>query len=189
MVIAGLVVRSRRSRGAPSAPIATPSRPALAARLAKTREALGGRLRSLFAGSMDQAFWEGLEEALIAADVGVKASTEIVGRVRESNPASTDEARQALRRELLHLLARDDRGLNLTGHPAVVIVVGVNGTGKTTSIAKLASQMKARGLEPLLGRRRHLPGGSRSATPNLGRAGGGRGRRRSGGSRPGLGGV
>lgn len=151
VVIAGLVVRSRRSRGAPSAPIVTPSRPALAARLSKTRGSPGGRLRSLFAGSMDQAFWEGLEEALIAADVGVKASTEIVGRVRESNPASTDEARQALRRELLHLLARDDRGLNLTGNPAVVIVVGVNGTGKTTSIAKLASQMKAGGREPLLG--------------------------------------
>jgi fused signal recognition particle receptor len=100
---------------------------------------------------MDAAFWEGLEEALIAADVGVTASTEVVGRVREGNPANTADARHALRAGLLQLLERDSRDLTLDGDPAVVIVVGVNGTGKTTSIAKLANQMKARGLEPLLG--------------------------------------
>ena len=149
LVIVGLIVRSHRAPRGPALPAIT--KPALAARLAKTREALGGRLRSLFAGSMDQAFWEGLEEALIAADVGVTASTEVVERVRESAPPSTDEARQALRRELLHLLGREDRALTLTGRPAVVIVVGVNGTGKTTSIAKLAGRMKAGGREPLLG--------------------------------------
>lgn len=153
LVSAGLVIRSRRATADSSTPIsiAVVPRASLAARLAKTREALGGRLRSLFAGSMDGAFWEGLEEALIAADVGVKASTEVVDRVRQGSPAGADEARQGLRQELLRLLEREDRSLILDGHPAVVIVVGVNGTGKTTSIAKLAYQMKARGLEPLLG--------------------------------------
>jgi fused signal recognition particle receptor len=153
LAIAGLIVRSGRAKADSSTPTPTTAapRPALTARLAKTREALGGRLRSLFAGSMDGAFWEGLEEALIAADVGVETSTEVVDRVRQGSPASTDEARWDLRKELLRLLEREDRSLILDGHPAVVIVVGINGTGKTTSIAKLANQMKTRGLEPLLG--------------------------------------
>ena len=149
-----LRVRSRRvpTEGTPAPAIpATVERPSLAKRLVKTRQALGGRLRTLFAGSMDSAFWEGLEEALIAADVGVTASTEVVGRVRDRNPSDTDEARRALRTELLEILDREGRTMNLGGDPAVVIVVGVNGTGKTTSIAKLANRMKAGGLEPLLG--------------------------------------
>ncbi len=149
---AALVVRSRRSApGSSSTAVPTAPAPALAARLAKTREALGGRLRGLFSGSMDTAFWQGLEEALIAADVGVTASTEVVARVRAAKPADTADARQALRDELLKVLERDGRDLTLTGHPAVVIVVGVNGTGKTTSIAKLAGHLKSQGLEPLLG--------------------------------------
>jgi fused signal recognition particle receptor len=100
---------------------------------------------------MDTAFWEGLEEALIAADVGVAASTEVVKRVRDDEPADTAEARRALRTELIELLDRNGRDLSLDGLPAVVIVVGVNGTGKTTSIAKLAGHLKSIGLEPLLG--------------------------------------
>jgi fused signal recognition particle receptor len=151
LLVAALIVRSRGGPAALPGPSTLVERPSLAVRLAKTREALGGRLRGLFAGTMDTAFWEGLEEALIAADVGVAASTEVVGRVRERNPADTNEARRGLRDELLKLLDRGGRALALDGHPAVVIVVGVNGTGKTTSIAKLASHMKARGLEPLLG--------------------------------------
>ena len=157
LVVAFLVLRSRRSssvaasKAPPEAAKPTAAKPALSARLAKTREALGGRLRGLFAGSMDAAFWEGLEEALIGADVGVTASTEVVERVRADNPADTDEARRALRHELLKVLDRDGRALSLEGRPAVVVVVGVNGTGKTTSIAKLAGYMKSLGMEPLLG--------------------------------------
>ena len=152
IVLAALIMRFRRPPvvGLPS-PTVPAQRPSLPARLARTREALGGRLRGLFAGSMDAAFWEGLEEALIAADIGVTASTEVVGRVRESQPPDAGAARRALRDELLNLLDREGRALALVGRPAVVIVVGVNGTGKTTSIAKLASHMKSLGMEPLLG--------------------------------------
>ncbi len=150
LLVVVVVVRSRRSVPGSSTATAAPA-PALATRLAKTREALGGRLRALLAGSMDAAFWEGLEEALIAADIGVTASTEVVERIREDKPEDANEARRALRDELLKVLDRDGRDLALTGRPAVVIVVGVNGTGKTTSIAKLAARMKSRGLEPLLG--------------------------------------
>lgn len=157
LVVTSLVLRSRRSSSVAASPAPsaaakpTAAKPALSARLARTREALGGRLRGLFAGSMDAAFWEGLEEALIAADVGVTASTEVVERVRADNPADTDEARRTLRVELLKVLDRNGRALSLEGHPAVVVVVGVNGTGKTTSIAKLAGHLKSLGLEPLLG--------------------------------------
>ena len=151
LVVVVLMLRLRRtSTGLPDA-LAVVHKPSLAARLAKTREALGGRLRALFAGAMDGAFWEGLEEALIAADVGVSASTEVVSRVRDRDPADTDDARDALREELLELLTGHRRDLELEGVPAVVVVVGVNGTGKTTSIAKLAHQMKTQGREPLLG--------------------------------------
>ncbi len=150
LLVVVVVVRSRRSVPGSSTATAAPA-PALATRLAKTREALGGRLRALLAGSMDAAFWEGLEEALIAADIGVTASTEVVERIREDKPEDANKARRALRDELLKVLDRDGRDLALTGRPAVVIVVGVNGTGKTTSIAKLAARMKFRGLEPLLG--------------------------------------
>ena len=152
LLVVAVVVRSRRPFSGSSTATATAApAPALATRLAKTREALGGRLRALLAGSMDAAFWEGLEEALIAADIGVTASTEVVERIREDKPEDANEARRALRDELLKVLDRDGRDLALTGRPAVVIVVGVNGTGKTTSIAKLAARMKSRGLEPLLG--------------------------------------
>jgi fused signal recognition particle receptor len=152
LLVAFLVLRSRRASSvAPSPAPPAAAQPALGARLAKTREALGGRLRRVFAGSMDTAFWEGLEEALIAADVGVAASTEVVERVRADHPADTDEAKRALRAELLKLLDRGGRALSLEGRPAVVVVVGVNGTGKTTSIAKLAGYFKSLGMEPLLG--------------------------------------
>jgi len=150
LLVVAVVVRSRRPFSGSSTATAAPA-PALATRLAKTREALGGRLRALLAGSMDAAFWDGLEEALIAADIGVTASTEVVQRIREDKPEDANEARRALRDELLKVLDRDGRDLALTGRPAVVIVVGVNGTGKTTSIAKLAARLKSRRLEPLLG--------------------------------------
>lgn len=151
IIVVALVLRARSGPVETEQVPAAVARPALGVRLAKTREALGGRLRSLFAGSMDSSFWEGLEEALVAADVGVNATTEIVQRVRDASPESAAQARSALREELLHVLDRTGRELVLAGSPAVVIVVGVNGTGKTTSIAKLAYQMKARGREPLLG--------------------------------------
>lgn len=154
LVVAGYVfVRSRRRATLVTAaePGRVAGRPSLADRLVKTRVALGDRLRALFSGSMDGAFWEGLEEALIAADVGVAASTEVVERVRESQPSDIGEAREALRRELLAVLEGGERDLRLVGSPAVIVVVGVNGTGKTTSIAKLANRLKATGRDPLLG--------------------------------------
>jgi fused signal recognition particle receptor len=100
---------------------------------------------------MDEAFWDSLEEALIGADVGVAASTDIVGRVRGADPRDPSTARGLLNGEVLGVLSGRDRALHLDGKPAVVMVVGVNGTGKTTSIAKIAKRLNDAGTSTLLG--------------------------------------
>ncbi len=148
VLAAGFVVYRRRPIDDSPVPTAVP----LAVRLVRTRESLGSSLRSVFAKDvLDAAFWEGLEEALIGADVGVDTSTTIVSRVRSTNPADVTEARDALAREVRRVLEGRNRELNLVGSPAVVVVVGVNGTGKTTSIAKIAARLRERGLTPILG--------------------------------------
>src|SRR5690606_9876028 len=93
-----------------------PAPPSLASKLSRTRESLGSSLRAVFArGDLDRPFWEEMEEALIGADVGVEASQQIVGRVRESAPHDAAEARGALARELRRSLDGRDRDLILTG--------------------------------------------------------------------------
>ncbi|HDL48497.1 MAG TPA: signal recognition particle-docking protein FtsY [Actinobacteria bacterium] len=129
------------------------SRSTLVDRLEKTRTAFGARLHRLFGsgGRLDERFWEELEEALIAADLGVLATSEIITRVRERRPNDPLEAKGALREELISEFGDRHRGLRMSGTPSAMIVVGVNGTGKTTSIAKLAAHLAATGRSPLLG--------------------------------------
>jgi fused signal recognition particle receptor len=112
---------------------------------------IGGRLGTLFGRGIDDAFWAGVEETLIEADVGVASAIGIVERVRSKGLSSPEEARAALRRELIAAFAERDRTLNLEGHPAVIVVVGVNGSGKTTTIAKLAALFQREGKSVLLG--------------------------------------
>ncbi len=156
VVIAGLVVARRprsieREFGQPREATPTEARD-LAGRLSRSRNALGESLRGVFGRPiLDEEFWEELQEVLVAADVGIGASTEIVDRVRQSRPADTSAARVRLRDELRAMMAGRDRELHLTGKPAVVLVVGVNGTGKTTSIAKLAKRLTDSGATALLG--------------------------------------
>ncbi len=120
-------------------------------RLGKSRTALGVALRGVFGRSLfDSEFWEAMEEALIGADVGVAASAGVVERVRRAKPETAVSARKLLEEELKAVFAHGNRDLNLDGKPAVVLIVGVNGAGKTTSIAKLASRLMAEGRQPLL---------------------------------------
>ncbi len=147
VVVALIAFVLLRRRG--SVPQEAPSD--LAGKLTKTRTSLGDRLRHLLGRSIDETFWDELEEALIAADVGVTAAAEVVGRVRADRPGDSAAARAAIRDELVAEFGDRDRGLRLVGSPAVVVVVGVNGTGKTTSIAKLAARLKDEGHRPLLG--------------------------------------
>jgi fused signal recognition particle receptor len=134
---------------------AQPTRPlrpgGIAGRIPKSRNAIGQALRGVFArGDLDEAFWQSMEEALIGADVGLTASTGVVERVRRAKPADAQAARDLLAAELRGIFDGADRTLDLEGNPAVVLVVGVNGSGKTTSIAKLAGRMLAQGHQPLL---------------------------------------
>lgn len=152
LVLAGaLFFRARAAKApSPSEPLARPRR-AIGGRLAKSRSALGEALRGVFGSPvLDQAFWESMEEALIGADMGVATSTGVVERVRRAKPDDSSGARKLLEEELKSVFAGADRSLDLTGDPAVVLVVGVNGAGKTTSIAKLAGRLSGQGRRPLL---------------------------------------
>lgn len=156
LAVVGFVVVSRRG-GEPSAP--PPARPApapaprvLGDRLARTRHAVGDRLAGLFGrGRVDEDFWSELEETLITGDVGVGTASAVVERVRGSKPADTAAAHDALQSELHRLFGGRNRTLNLGSSPAVLVVVGVNGTGKTTSIAKLAHRFVGEGKRVVLG--------------------------------------
>ncbi|MGH2467409.1 MAG: signal recognition particle receptor subunit alpha, partial [Candidatus Limnocylindrales bacterium] len=126
---------------------------ALASGLSRTRGGLVARLRSMVGASDDPAAWEEVEEALIGADVGAVLAGEIVARARARHEMAGPEA--AVRTELAALLAPRPAGpwapaRTTPGAPSVVLIVGVNGTGKTTTIAKLAARERRRGQRVLL---------------------------------------
>jgi fused signal recognition particle receptor len=119
-------------------------------RLGRSATALGVSLRRAWGGGLDDQTWVELEEALLAADVGLEATTSVVAGVKSTGPETVDEAREALAMRLRGELGDKDRDLHLEGKPSVVLVVGVNGTGKTTTIAKLASRLLGRGKSVVL---------------------------------------
>ena len=103
---------------------------------------------------LNDEFYDGLEEALILADVGADTAADTVAqlrkRVKERFIGRMDEVKDALRDILKSKLEVGDSALVLEGKPAVVLVIGVNGVGKTTSIGKLAKQLKDQGKKVLL---------------------------------------
>ncbi|MGH3649821.1 MAG: signal recognition particle-docking protein FtsY [Acidimicrobiia bacterium] len=113
--------------------------------------ALGSAIRRALGSGLDETTWNATEEALLAADVGVEASSEIVAALRRSSPGTVEEARATMRSTLAKELHGQERGLALAGSPAVILVVGVNGTGKTTTIAKLAKGLTDSGRTVTLG--------------------------------------
>ena len=115
------------------------------------------RLGDLFGGSIseaDEAFFEDLEELLILADVGVDTATEAVERLRRKmvreKLSGQEPVKEALREILAELLTVEDSGLHLATRPSVILVIGVNGVGKTTSIGKLGARLKGEGKRVLL---------------------------------------
>jgi fused signal recognition particle receptor len=113
----------------------------------KTREALAAEVQAtLFEGDLDEQTWERLEEALIYADVGARTTAQVVEaleREAESGELVGGEALTGRLAELLAELARTgDDTIDLRAEPAVILVVGVNGTGKTTTIGKLAWHLR-----------------------------------------------
>ena len=102
----------------------------------------------------DEAFFEELEETLILADLGVETATEAVERLRETvrreKLQDQEEVRSALRRVLVELLDVGTAELNVSTTPSVMLFIGVNGVGKTTSIGKLANSLRQQGKRVLL---------------------------------------
>ena len=116
--------------------------------LGKSRRALTEQIAATAFDPADEAAWERLEEALIAADVGVPATAELVGRLEAR--AELGDLSEALAEEAAALLGEPGR-LGLDGPPGVILVVGVNGTGKTTTIGKLAYRLREHGRSVVLG--------------------------------------
>ncbi|HET9961584.1 MAG TPA: signal recognition particle-docking protein FtsY [Nitrospiraceae bacterium] len=131
----------------------------LSAGLTKTREAVTGQLDRMLGRAADPALLDDLEAALLGADLGVPAVDRIMeqlrGQMRGGNFSSADRVREQLRASLLEAL-RPIQGLSIEQlvaqgpKPFVVLVVGVNGVGKTTTIAKIAQRLKQQGDVPLL---------------------------------------
>jgi fused signal recognition particle receptor len=154
------------------APVATPAPtveipPPSAGRLVRLRSRLSGSQSTMGRGllallsrdTIDDEVWDDVEDTLLIADVGVAASRDIVDHLRERvrvlGTRSSDDVRQLLQGELLSAIGSDvDRSLRTASHgdrPAVVLVVGVNGTGKTTTCGKLARVLIGDGRTVLLG--------------------------------------
>ncbi len=124
--------------------------------LTKTREALGTTLGGVFSGfsQLDDDFYDELEESLILADLGVetavKATDHLRKAVREQHLKTPDEAKEALKEILVQMLQVGSSELDLSTAPAVILVIGVNGVGKTTTIGKLAARLTGEGKKVLL---------------------------------------
>ena len=124
--------------------------------LTKTRDALGSTLAGVFSGfsEIDDDFYDELEESLILADLGVETAlkaTELLRKqVKEQKLKTPEEAKAALKEILIQMLQVGETQLNLSVKPAVILVIGVNGVGKTTTIGKIATQLTQQGKNVLL---------------------------------------
>lgn len=123
--------------------------------LAKTRKSFADKVGSLILGEkIDEAFLDELEEALIASDVGVETASlvlkDLKERFKRNELSSPAQVKDRLRQILLEILSARSSVFSLTAVPAVVLVVGVNGTGKTTTIGKLAYRLQAVGKKVML---------------------------------------
>lgn len=150
-----LVVWWRRPRSPPAAlpreqdqaASVPPSASGWSALLQRTRERFGERFAALL-GRSDDGRWEALEEALLGADVGVRTAARLVAAARKA----PGDPRDALREEMRRVVAGGPSGIQVPpARPFVVLVVGVNGTGKTTTIGKLAARFTAAGHSVVVG--------------------------------------
>ncbi len=123
--------------------------------LARTRGSFLVRLKDLaLQPRLDEAYWEELEAILIGTDMSVSLVADVGRRLRDREARfqlnGPRQVEDALREELVSILAVGERALRLDGAPAVVLLVGVNGSGKTTTAAKLAHRLAGEGKRPLL---------------------------------------
>lgn len=124
--------------------------------LKKTSDAITTQVNNVFSVfvKVDEELFENLEEALIMADLGVETSTYIIEKLRENvkhkHITDGNEVKKELQKVIAELLMEQDSTVNIEKTPAVILVIGVNGVGKTTSIGKLAMHYKSMGKKVLL---------------------------------------
>ena len=122
----------------------------------KTKSTFGSNLLSIFSRStLDDQAWQEIEDTLIMADVGIKTTQEIVQELK-NNPTlkgahSAEEGKEVLKNQLIDSLATSDRSLNISATPSVIMMVGINGTGKTTTVGKLVHKLSKAGNKCVLG--------------------------------------
>ncbi len=124
--------------------------------LSKTKNSFDEKINNVFSNfrKVDEELLEELEEALIMSDVGVETSTKIIAnlrdRVKKEKIEDEQGVKEALRTEIMEILDEVDNSLNLQTTPSVILVVGVNGVGKTTSIGKIANRLKRDGKKVVI---------------------------------------
>lgn len=123
--------------------------------LAKTRKNLSDRIGSLVLGEkIDESYLDELEEALIASDVGVETASVVLRdlkeRFRRDELSTAEQVKERLKQVLYEILQGRSAPFSLKAAPSVVLVIGVNGTGKTTTIGKLAHRLQAEGKKVML---------------------------------------
>ena len=115
--------------------------------LTKTKESINEKINDVFSNfrKVDEEFLEELEEVLIMSDIGIDTSTKIIANLRErikkEKIEDEEQVKEALREEIQKILEISDNSLKLETKPSVILVVGVNGVGKTTSIGKMAARL------------------------------------------------
>ena len=124
--------------------------------LGKTKSSLSDKMNDVFSNfrKVDEDLLEELEEILIMSDIGVETSTKIINnlrnRVKKEKLSDENNVKQALKEEIKNILDEQENGLDLSKKPTVILVVGVNGVGKTTSIGKIANRIKKEGKEVII---------------------------------------
>lgn len=124
--------------------------------LSKTKEALNNKINNVFSNfrKVDEELMEELEEALILSDVGMDTSLKIIGnlrnRVKLEKIEDAEQVKVTLKEEIIKELTKNDSTLNVESKPSIMMVVGVNGAGKTTSIGKIAANLKQEGKKVLV---------------------------------------
>ncbi len=125
----------------------------LKAGLGKTKDSFDEKINSAFSAfrKVDEELLEELEEILIMSDMGLETSVNIISklrsRIKKENIKETEEVKQVLREEMMAILDSVDNSLKLQTKPSIILVVGVNGVGKTTSIGKIANRLKKDGKQ------------------------------------------
>ena len=128
----------------------------LKAGLGKTKSNINEKFNDVFSNfrKVDEELLEELEETLIMSDIGMETSLEIIDKLRQKikreNIKNADEVKEALKQIIQEIMDENDKSLNLNTKPSVILVIGVNGVGKTTSIGKIANRLKQDGKNVLM---------------------------------------